>query len=108
MGGSPQIEPTSDHQLAPSNVVVMLASVAPDPKGGPSNPGAVYVQSIGKNLSYLFRDGKEFKGTWHKSHGGSPLLLLDDHDRPFTFNPGQTWIEVIPSLAGNMIWKPGK
>ena len=78
MGGTPQVEPTSGHQLAPSNVVVMLASVTPDPKGGPSNPGAVYVQSIGKNLAYLFRDGKEFKGTWHKSHGGSPLLLLDD------------------------------
>jgi len=108
MGGAPHIEPASGHQLAPSNVVVMLASVTPDPKGGPSNPGAVYVQSIGKNLAYLFRDGKEFKGTWHKSHGGSPLPLLDDHDRPFTFNPGQTWIEVVPALAGNMIWKPGK
>jgi hypothetical protein len=107
MGGVPHLEASSGHQLAPSNVVVLLGSVTPDPKAG-DNPGAVYVQSIGKNLAYLFRDGKETKGTWHKSHGGSPLLLLDDHNRPFTFNPGQTWIEVVPSLAGNMTWKPGK
>jgi hypothetical protein len=108
MGGAPHIEPSSGHQLAPSNVVVMLAGVAPDPKGGPSNPGAVYVQSTGKGVAYLFRDGKEFKGTWHKAHGGSPLVLLDSHNRPFTFNPGQTWIEVVPSLAGNVTWKPGQ
>lgn len=107
MGGSPHIEPSSGHQLAPSNVVVLLAGVSPDPKAG-ANPGAVYVQSTGKNLAYLFRDGKEFKGTWHKAHGGSPLLLLDDHKRPFTFNPGQTWIEVVPSTAGNVTWKPGR
>ncbi|MDB5058024.1 MAG: hypothetical protein JWO59_1496, partial [Chloroflexi bacterium] len=69
--------------------------------------GAVYVQSTGKNVAYYFRDGKEFKGTWHKPHGSSHLQLLDDHKKPFKFNPGQTWIEVLPA-NGSMSWAPGK
>ena len=107
MGGAPHIEASSNHQLAPSNVVVLMASIAPDPYGGPANPGAVYVQSTGKNVAYYFRDGKRFKGTWHKPYGSSHLLLLDDHKRPFRFNPGQTWIEVLPA-DGSMTWTPGK
>jgi hypothetical protein len=107
MGGVPHVEPTSNHQLAPSNVVVMLASIAPDPYGGVANPGAVYVQSTGKNVAYLFRDGKRTIGTWHKQHGGSPLVLLDSHQHPFSFNPGQTWFEVLPA-NGALSWTPGK
>jgi hypothetical protein len=107
MGGAPHIEASSGHQLAPSNVVVMMAAIQPDPYGGVSNPGAVYVQSTGKNLAYLFRDGREIKGTWHKPHGSSHLKLIDNHGRPFSFNPGQTWIEVLP-VTGSMAWTPGK
>jgi len=106
MGGVPHLEASTGHQLAPSNVVVLTANIAPDPYGGPSNPGAVYVQSTGTNAAYYFRDGKEFKGTWTKWHEGSRLLLLDDHGHAFKFNPGQTWIEVLPS-NGSMSWTPG-
>ncbi len=106
MGGVPHVDAVTQHQLAPSNVVVLLATIAPDPLGGPANPGAVYVQSTGTNQAYYFRDGKEYRGSWRKPHGSSPLQLLDSHGHPFLFNPGQTWIEVLPA-NGSMSWTPG-
>ncbi|HVA90366.1 MAG TPA: DUF3048 domain-containing protein [Chloroflexota bacterium] len=106
MGGVPHVDAVTGHQLAPSNVVVLAASIASDPKAGVSNPGAVYVQDTGVNKAYYFRDGKEFKGTWRKTRGSSPLELLDSHGRPFRLVPGQTWIEVLPSTGG-MTWTPG-
>jgi hypothetical protein len=105
MGGVPHDDAVTGHQLAPSNVVVLTASIAPDPKAG-NNPGAVYVQDTGKNKAYYFRDGKEFMGTWHKKNGASPLKLLDSHGNPFKFNPGQTWIEVLPT-TGSLSVTPG-
>lgn len=107
MGGAPHVDAVTGAQIAPSNVAVLLAGIAPDPYGGVSNPGAVYVQSLGKNLAYYFRDGREYTGTWHKATNGSPLKLLDSAGHPFTFNPGQTWIEVLPT-TGSMTWTPGQ
>jgi hypothetical protein len=106
MGGVPHVDAVTGHQLAPSNVVVLMASIAPDPKGGVNNPGAVYVQDTGKNKAYYFRDGKEFQGSWHKKNGAAPLKLLDSHGKPFKFNPGQTWIEVLPT-TGSLNVTPG-
>lgn len=105
MGGTPHTDARTGRQLAPANVVVLQATIAPDPHGGPANPGAVYVQSTGTNKATLFRDGKRFDGIWRKPHGGSPLQLLDTHGKPFTFNPGQTWIEVLPT-TGSTTWAP--
>jgi hypothetical protein len=106
MGGVPHVDAVTNHQLAPNNVVVLSATIAPDPKGGVSNPGAVYVQDTGTNKAYYFRDGKEFIGTWKKKVGGNPLKLLDSHGKPFKFNPGQTWIEVLPT-TGSLSVTPG-
>jgi hypothetical protein len=112
MGGVPHSEASSGHQLAPSNVVVLMASIQPDPNGGPSNPGAVYVQETGKNVAYYYRDGQQFIGTWHKATRDAPLKLLDSAGRPFKFDPGQTWIEVLPTTGsptvGSLSYTPGK
>jgi hypothetical protein len=106
MGGTPHVDAVTGHQLAPSNVVVLAASIAPDPNAGVANPGAVYVQDTGVNKAYYFQDGKEYLGTWKKTRGSSPLQLLDSHGHPFQLVPGQTWIEVLPS-TGSMTWTPG-
>jgi hypothetical protein len=111
MGGSPHVEPSTGHQLAPSNVVVLTASIRPDPNGGVNNPGAVYVQETGKNVAYYYRDGKQFIGTWHKSARDATLKLLDSAGHPFVFDPGQIWIEVLPttgSTPGSFSYTPGK
>jgi hypothetical protein len=107
MDGAPHLEASSGHQLAPSNVVVLMASIRPEPNGGVSNPGAVYVQETGKNVAYYYRDGQQFIGTWHKPTRASPLQLLDSAGHPFKFNPGQTWIEVLPT-TGSLSYTPGK
>jgi hypothetical protein len=107
MGGAPHVDAATGHQIAPSNVLVLLANIQPDPNGGVDNPGAVYVQCTGKNRAYLFRDGYRIEGTWHKAHGSSQLVLLDRHGHPLAFNPGQTWVEVLPA-NGTMSWSPGR
>jgi hypothetical protein len=84
-----------------------MAAIAPDPYGGIDNPGAVYVQATGSNRAYYFRDGYQFQGAWRKPHGGSHLQLLDRLGHPFAFDPGQTWIEVLPA-NGSMTWTPSQ
>jgi hypothetical protein len=45
-------------------------------------------------------DGHIKKGRWQKGQDpNSPLRLLDAKGRPEAFNPGQSWIEVLPSSS---------
>jgi hypothetical protein len=105
MGGTPHLEASTGHQLAPTNVVVLAATIKPDPAG--VTAGSVYVQTTGTNTAYYFIDGKESKGTWTKWHDTSRLMLLDAHGHAVKLDPGQTWIDVLPT-GGTMSFTPGK
>jgi len=103
MGGVAHRDAYSQRQIAPANVVVLLAPVVPDPNS--DTPGSISVGTIGTGQAYFFRDGRETQGTWRKDSQAAALQLLDAQGRPVAFNPGQTWIEV-PSVGTAVSWSP--
>jgi hypothetical protein len=101
MGGAAHRDAYSQRQIAPANVVVLLAPVAPDPNS--DTPGSISVGTIGVGQAFFFRDGTEMEGTWRKDSPTAALQLLDAQGRPVALNPGQTWIEV-PADGTAVTW----
>lgn len=94
VGGTPSVDPLSRRPVAPSNVVVLFTPVTPDPD--PFASDGVNVHTVGTGRALYFRDGHLVIGTWRKPAISGALELLDPHGAPQPFNPGQTWIEVVP------------
>ncbi|HWE63895.1 MAG TPA: DUF3048 domain-containing protein, partial [Chloroflexota bacterium] len=97
VGGVPSVDAISHRQTAASNVVVLFTTVTPDPD--PYTPLSIDVHTQGSGRALYFRDGHLVIGRWHKHSILAPLQLLDPHGKPQPFNPGQTWIEVVPAGA---------
>jgi hypothetical protein len=99
MGGAPHIDQNTGKPLQPANVVVMqTGQAAPDPAAG-ITPESITIPTIGSGTARYFRDGTLSRGTWHQANNNAPLRFLDRGGRPIQFNPGQTWIEVVPSTS---------
>ena len=59
---------------------------------------------VGAGSAVYFRDGRVEHGTWRQKDALAPLQFLDRHGAAVTFNPGQTWIEVLPA-SSSATWK---
>ena len=47
----------------------------------------------------LFRNGVGITGTWRRAGEGSPTVLLNSAGQPLPLQPGQTWVELVPSAV---------
>jgi hypothetical protein len=101
VGGIAAVDPLSRRAVAAANVVVIFTRVTPDPD--PFTPGAVDIHAVGGGRALYFRDGHLVQGSWQKISDEAPLVLLDPHGQLQPFNPGQTWIEVVP-LGAAVTW----
>jgi hypothetical protein len=97
MGGIPDRDAISQRRVAPSNVVVLFTRETPD--ADPFAPDGVNMHTQGTGRALYFRDGHLVIGSWRKRSILAPLELRDPHGKPQQFNPGQTWIEVVPDGA---------
>src|SRR5205807_9091542 len=64
---------------------------------------AVSIPVIGSGRAEYFHDGLVEQGTWRQKDELAPLQLLSRQGKPVLFNPGQTWIEVLP-VASTATW----
>ena len=97
MGGAPHVDAATGHALRPANVIVMHTGAASaDPNAGPA-PQSILIPMLGSGKAEFFRDGKVVYGRWQQVNKWAPLRFLDRRGRQAAFNPGQTWIEVVPS-----------
>lgn len=97
MGGAPHIDAATGKQLTPSNVIVMKTGAATaDPAAGPT-PQSILIPVLGSGKAIYFRDGKVEYGRWHQANINAPLRFTDNHGHQVAFNPGQSWIEVVPA-----------
>lgn len=88
-GGKVQEDREGDKIYA-KNIVAMYAQVEVI-----DNVGRRFVDTIGKGKAVLFKDGQRFDVIWQKNNKDELLNFFIDED-PVKFNPGSTWIEVIP------------
>jgi hypothetical protein len=99
MGGTPHIDAGTHSALAPSNVIVMeTGNASADPAAGPTI-GSITIPTLGSGRAFYFHDGQVKKGTWQQANKFAPLRFFDNRGRQAAFNPGQTWIEVVPSTS---------
>jgi hypothetical protein len=103
MGGTPHVDAATHQPLRPANVIVMRTGRAvADPFAGPT-PESILIPVLGAGTAIYFRDGKVQRGWWHQKDGFAPLRFFDRRGREVAFNPGQTWIEVVPRNSGSSV-----
>ena len=99
VGGTTQIDAAGHQPIRARNVVVMhTAAGTPDVAAG-TTVDAVSVPVIGSGSAEFFLDGRVERGTWRQKDALAPLQLLNRQGAPVKFNPGQTWIEVLPQSS---------
>jgi hypothetical protein len=96
VGGDAAIDQVTGQQLEPKNVAVLTTAVVPI-AGDPA--GRLSVYAVGHGPALYLQDGRIIHGRWRKKAVGNPIQFWDNSGRPFAFNRGQTWIEVVPPGA---------
>jgi hypothetical protein len=101
VGGTLQADPLSGRPVAPSNIAVLFTALTPDHDA--FTPSGVNVHTVGEGRALYFRDGHLVAGKWRKRSLRAPLELLYGSGLLEAFNPGQTWVEVVP-LGTAVTW----
>ena len=57
------------------------------------------LETVGRGEARVYQDGQEIKGTWEKPSREARTRLYDEAGAEVFFNPGVTWIEVVPTLG---------
>ena len=97
MAGVPHVDAATGRPLRPSNIIVMKTGpAAPDPYAG-ATPYSISIPTIGSGQSIYFQDGKVRFGGWQQKNEAAPLRFFDARGHEMAFNPGQTWVEVLPA-----------
>jgi hypothetical protein len=87
--------------ISAANVVILHVVEYPTPYVEDVN-GAHENQLVltGSGPAWVFRDGMEFTGTWHRPALGSPAVFKEADGTTITLTPGNTWEELVPLASG--------
>jgi len=95
MGGSEHKDGNSGETIKAKNIIVQTVSRTLDPHGSYGDQNWVF-DTVGSGSAKIYRDGKEITATWKKSELTSRTKFYDESGTEIEFNPGKTWIEVVP------------
>jgi hypothetical protein len=84
-------------RLRAANVLIMEVNIQYGPyEESPGSTGDVESITIGHGPAYLLRNGRLIKGTWVRRHWVYTAHFLGPDGRNFWFDPGDTWVEIVP------------
>jgi hypothetical protein len=93
----------TDEPLTYENVIVLFADHQV------TKPTIIDISLLGikKSPALLFRNGKMYKIFWTTLNGDfekktglrRPMRFIDEQGNPVALNPGQTWVEIVPSYS---------
>ena len=92
-GGEPHVDALDGEQLSATNIVVQRAESSLLEE----DTGRIDIITIGEGEALLFQDGLTYEGVWKKDERGDRTKFYDVDGNEFKFNPGTTWIEVVPT-----------
>ena len=99
MAGVPHVDANTGKALTPANVIVMRTGPAVfDPFAG-LTPQSILIPTVGTGQAWYFRDGHVQRGIWRQKNQDAPLQFFDLHSHQVAFDPGQTWVEVLPAAS---------
>jgi hypothetical protein len=87
-------------QIATTNLVVQTVHVTYGP-WLENDVGGLEVQSqlTGSGPLTVLRDGVAITGTWQRATVKDPTTLTASNGSPIALQPGQTWVEIVPSTV---------
>lgn len=69
--------------------------------------GRKKIKTIGSGEAVVFQDGIKIEGEWKKEKRGDRTKFYDKNGEEIKFNPGVTWIEVVP-IGTEVIFGDGR
>jgi hypothetical protein len=84
------------NQISAANVLVLRVGTQRKSRAAAEH-GTPELALIGSGQAILFRDGVAIVGRWTRSRNNAPTRFTDALGRPFQFNPGITWVEIVPT-----------
>lgn len=88
----PHVEALDGHQLTADNVLVLMAGTKII-----DSYGRLDVDLTSGGEGWLHRGGRVFEGRWQRSGRYGALSFTDRTGRVLPLNPGQTWVQYLPS-----------
>lgn len=84
----------SGRPVLAANVIIEYArqSYLPDP----AHTGWIQIATHGSGQALMFLGHRMIKGTWKNGGSGQPTKFYLPDGQPAKFNPGPTWIELVP------------
>lgn len=92
--GDPQMERVSGEQLKAENIIIQITKaylLDGDAKG------RMEVKTVGQGKGYYITQGKKVDIKWSKASRSKPTIYTLKDGTPLKLNPGQTWIQIMPS-----------
>jgi hypothetical protein len=99
VGGKTDVDAATHTSVRASNVVVLQTGPGTPDLAAGTTVDAVSIPVIGSGTATYYLDGRVEHGTWRQKDPLAPLQLLNGHGVPVELNPGQTWIEVLPTYS---------
>src|ERR671910_3609555 len=100
--GTPHVDRDGERVRA-ANVIVRITPYRDS--GVRDSVGAVVpeAEAIGEGDAWLLSDGQVQRGRWRKPSSDAPTAYVDTTGAPLRLTPGQTWVEVLPPGAGDVV-----
>lgn len=94
--GVAQMERNTGLQVTPRNILV---EVVPSAQIAGDEKYRINVATVGKGAGWFITGGKSRKITWEKKARNVQTIYLFEDGSPLVLNPGQMWVEVIPTAS---------
>lgn len=91
-GGKVHRDAVTGKQLTASNIIVQYVRSSTI-----DTVGRLEFSMVGRGRSVLFTGGKAYTGTWLKLGTKKQTYFYGENGEVLKLNPGQTWIEVVPT-----------
>jgi hypothetical protein len=97
VGGTPLVDAATHQPVRARNVVVMHTGAGSADLAAGTTVDAISIPVIGSGPAEFYLDGHVVHGSWRQKDALAPLQFVNRDGTPVQFNPGQTWIEVLPA-----------
>ena len=87
---------TNGQPVTAANVLIMRVGTQHKSQAAAEH-GTPELALVGSGEAVLLRNGVRIVGRWTRARANAPTRFVDQLGRAFQFNPGVTWVELVPT-----------